>query len=605
MSVKIVFQPDNKTVTVLPSTPLSVAAGAAGIVLDSPCGGRGSCGKCPVKILSGKVKGQLLENGFHLACQTYPLEDLVVEVPAKSRFFRRQIMARGWGQGLRLESNIHKVLLKLPEPTLGDPASDADRLVQELAKKGFAAAVVPDVFAYLPRVLRENGFQVTAVIDRGKVIAVEGGDTRHFCYGMAFDVGTTTVVGMLASLTTGDVLATLARLNPQSRYGDDVITRVDHSERDGGLEALRSAVSGCLAEMIGEACRATSTAEEHLYEVTVAGNTVMTHLLWGVPVGAVARAPYVPAFRQSVEKRLGAAGLPGRTTGSLRTLPNIAGFVGGDTVGAILATGVHESDQLRLLVDIGTNGEVVLGNKDRLLACSTAAGPAFEGARISHGMPGAKGAIEKVMLTADEVQLNVIGGARPRGICGSGVIDTVGELVRNGVVDETGRLLGPEQLGHLPEAIRRRVVAGEQGFDFILWQDAGEEIRFTQKDVRELQLGKAAIRAGIEFLLGEYGVTIEQVREILLAGAFGNYVRRSQAKRIGLLPDVPSERIRYVGNAAGEGALRVLVSCGCRQAAERISRTVKYLELASKSHFQAAYLQAMTFLPTVNLQEPR
>jgi len=291
-------------------------------------------------------------------------------------------------------------------------------------------------------------------------------------------------------------------------------------------------------------------------------------------------------------------GLEIHPRGSIRTLPNIAGFVGGDTVAVILASGLRHSDALQLAIDIGTNGEIVAGTKDRLIACSTAAGPAFEGARIRFGMRAAEGAIEKVLFDGD-VQINVIGHTPPRGICGSGLLDVVGEMVRVGIIGANGSLRPADELPDLPDAFRRRIVAGENGNDFILVDQTDtsidEAIRITQRDVREMQLAKGAIRAGLEVVLKELGVEANDLQHILLAGGFGNFIRRSQAKRVGLLPDVPSEKILFIGNAACTGARMALLSRDCREEADRISRETEFLELGGRPEFQIQFAEAMMF----------
>jgi len=331
--------------------------------------------------------------------------------------------------------------------------------------------------------------------------------------------------------------------------------------------------------------------------VTFGGNTTMNHLLLGIDPRSLGEMPFVAAIRDAVNIKARGLGVNMRPGGNIHGVPNITGFVGGDTVGMILAAGMLDDDRLLLAIDIGTNGEIVLGSKAGMVSCSTAAGPAFEGARIRFGMRASDGAIDKVVINSD-VEVNVLGGVEPRGICGTGLIDAIAELLRYGIIEPTGRLRKAGELpGDVPDALRARLIEGENGTEFVLaWNGPeGKPIVLTQKDIREVQLGKGAISAGVATLLAELDVTVDDLDVVLLAGAFGNFIRRSQAKRIGLLPDVPTEKIRFVGNAAGTGAKMVLAARHCRADTERISKECRYIELANRVDFQAAFAESMMF----------
>jgi uncharacterized 2Fe-2S/4Fe-4S cluster protein (DUF4445 family) len=605
----VTFEPEGRTVSVLPGTLLIEAAGKAGIVLETPCGGQGVCGKCRVEITRNApepceadrrmLTKADLERGSRLACQVHVAQEMCVHVPIATRFFEHKILTDGRGRAVTLHPTVTKQHVQLPPPALNDQRADADRLLDALGK---AAKVELDigVLKTRPTVLRSQNFDVTAVSAEGRLVALEPGDTCAHNYGIAFDIGTTTVVGFLMDLVNGRELAVAARTNPQIPFGDDVVSRIRYATTNAnGLRELQEKIVGCLNDIIAECCKTSGIACKHLYEATVVGNTTMSHIFLGVDPEFVAQAPYVAGFRRSVNVLGRDVGLHIHPHGVVHVLPNIAGFVGADTVGVILASGMHEAEERVLAIDIGTNGELVIGNKDRLVSCSTAAGPAFEGARIRYGMRAADGAIDKLIINHD-VQYNVIGNLPPRGLCGTALIDLVAELLRVGAVESTGRLLPSDEMpASVPDAIKRRVVRGESALEFIIVHkeetSTGGALCLTQRDIRELQLAKGAIAAGAAILIKEFGLEPKDLGHVLLAGAFGNFIRRNMARRIGLLPDVPTDRILYIGNAAGAGARMALQSRRCKEEANRISDVTEYLELAGRADFQQEFTNAMMF----------
>ena len=604
--VRVVFEPEGRSVYVLEGSMLIEAAVRAGIVLDTPCGGQGTCGKCRVDVTVNapepseadrrRFSAAELAKGARLACQTRVTGEMTVQIPMAARFFDQKILTDGEGRDVPLDPTVSKRHLKLSEPSLEDQRADADRVLEAIDEP---LEPTLEVLNELPAFLRDHKFDITAVSAEGGLIALSPGDTSDRNYGVAFDIGTTTVVGFLMDLCTGRELAVAARGNPQVAFGDDVVSRINHAASDGGLKDLQSRIVACLNEIIAECCRKAGIDCEFIYEVTVVGNTTMNHLFLGVNPAFVAQAPYVAALRRSVNVRARDLGMRIHPRGLVHALPNIAGFVGADTVGVILSSAMHESDAPVLAIDIGTNGELVVGNKDRLIACSTAAGPAFEGARIKFGMRAADGAIDKIVIN-DDMEYNVIGNVAPRGLCGTALIDLVAELIRVGAVDETGRLLqGGDLPDRVPEAVRQRIVDGENGADFVIAPAEETQVDgpivLTQRDIRELQLAKGAIAAGVNIMLQEAGVKPADLCCVLLAGAFGSFIRRNMAKGIGLLPDIPNERIRYIGNAAGAGARMALLSRKCKHEANRISDRVEYLELAGRPDFQMEFASAMMF----------
>ncbi len=609
-NVRVHFEPDGKSVFVLKGTTLIEAAGKAGIILETPCGGKGSCGKCKVIVSQGEVEcseacrkhlsEEQIAAGWRLACHTHVATDAVVEVPCETRYFEQKILVEGAERETALEPNITKHFVQLGEPTLDDQRADFDRLRDALDGQVPTLHADLEIVRCIPDALRQSDFAVTAVMEGDEVVAIEPGDTTGCRYGVAFDIGTTTLVGMLIDLGTGKQLATASRGNPQVIYGDDVISRITHAiEHEHGLRDLQERVVAAINEIVAELAQTAGVDRQCIYETTVVGNTTMNHILLHVNPQYIAQAPYVAGMRRAVNVKARRLGIEINENGNVYAMPNIAGFVGGDTVGVILATGLMDSDELRLAIDIGTNGEIAFGSRKRMVACSCAAGPAFEGARIQHGMRAAEGAIDKVVID-DDVALSVIGNAKPRGLCGTGLIDAVAELLRAGIVDSMGRVLSGDELpDRLSDALRARVVDGESGADFILVHASeaqnGQPIKIVQRDIREVQLAKGAIAAGIAVLKGVLEVTDDDITEVLLAGAFGNFIRRNMAKRIGLLPDVPLERIRFVGNAAGAGAKMALVGKQRRVEAERISRETHYIELGGRADFQQEFMMAMLF----------
>ncbi|MCX7046414.1 MAG: ASKHA domain-containing protein [Candidatus Sumerlaeota bacterium] len=609
-SHQIIFQPDGKRETVMAGTTLLEAASRAGIVLEAPCGGNGICGKCRIQIHgdaaapSEKEKeifsGVELAAGWRLACQQTIDAPATVSVPSGSRLYEQKILMDGIQRHVPLEPNIRKTFAQLDKPTVSDQRADLDRLSDALNHGGRRLRPNLDLARRLPEKLRRNDFKVTLVTEGGELIAVESGDTTDKNYGVAVDLGTTTVVGMLVDLNTGQQLAVSARGNPQTVHGDDVISRIQRCmEDEAGAGRLHQLAVGCINEIIKDLCHQAGVAHKFIYELCVAGNTTMTHLLLNIPTLSLGAAPYVAAIRQSFSVKAEPMGFLTNHHARLYTLPNIAGFVGGDTTGVILSSGMNEAEELTLGVDIGTNGEIVMGTRKRLVACSTAAGPAFEGARIVHGMRAATGAIDKTRI-GDEVEINVLGGGKARGICGTGLIDAVAQLLQIGVIDMGGRISAPDDLPpSVGDEARRRLIQGKGGWQFALAlpeeSETGHGVYLTQSDVRELQLAKAAIASGIVLLTKELGVRIADIQRVLLAGAFGNYINPRSAKIIGLIPDLPLQRLRFIGNAAGAGARMTLVSASYREMACRISLETEYIEMASRSDFQDEFMMQMMF----------
>jgi uncharacterized 2Fe-2S/4Fe-4S cluster protein (DUF4445 family) len=459
------------------------------------------------------------------------------------------------------------------------------------------------VLRELPEFLRTHNFAGHATIVDGELVNLTASDSPSSrCTGIAFDIGTTTLVGALTDLCSGDELSCVARMNPQTRFGDDVLSRIliTRQETDG-LARLRSCLMESVNEMVAELVRAAGISAREICHASFAGNTTMQHILTGLHPGALGETPFAPVLDHAIRMSALEMGLDIHPRGRVYVLPVIGGFVGGDTVAGLIATRLWESERPTLLVDIGTNGEIVLCHGGELVAASTAAGPAFEGARIQCGMRATAGAIEKVVLEGDDISINVLGGIAPTGLCGSALIDCVAVLLRSGILIGQGMLLAGSDLpADLPEPLRNRVRESEAGTEFVL--ASGEEsgtgipVVLTQRDIRELQLASAAIRAGINILLSRVGLTASDLDRVLLAGGFGNFLRRNNAQRIGLLPgELAHHRIVYAGNTALVGARNTLCSKQACAEAERIARVTRHIDLSLDQDFQNEYMMGMFF----------
>ena len=608
--MNITFEPERKIVEVTPEQTLLAAAHGSEINITATCGGRGRCNTCRIQVIEGsftspteqelKVLGEKgLHQGFRLSCQAKALSDGVVRIAQPITERAVHILSKTERQNYAVAPDVRKHHLLLPQTFEEKQSSDFEDI------QTFAPAIhkidLPTLQT-LPAVIFQAARNVTIVAWEHHLIAVEPGDTTGQLYGLAFDIGTTTVVGYLLDLRTGQELAVASALNGQTRYGGDVMSRITYAQQHKtGLQHLHASIIQTLNTLIDEVCEQAQVSRQQIYEVTIVGNTCMHHLCLQLSPVHLGLAPYLAAIRQRTVVTAAELGLNLWPQSRVVMLPLIAGFVGADTVGVILATGLHHSAELKLAIDIGTNGEIVLGHKDRLLACSTAAGPAFEGAQISHGMRGAVGAIDRVVITED-VHYHVIGEGPAAGICGSGLVDAVAQMLHAGLINPAGRLLSRAELdkhAHVSPLLKNRLVEEPRKRKFILADGAqtahGEPIAVTQQDIRELQLAKGAIFAGIQMLLAALDVQVADLQEILLAGAFGNYLDKASAVRIGLLPDFPLAKIRSVGNAAGLGAQLALLSGQAKQEADQIARTTGHLALTNHPQFQTTFAEAMAF----------
>lgn len=595
----------------------------AGIEVDATCGGRGRCRSCRVKVIAGEIPPPTVQDTFQLghdevherfrlACQTKVIADCTVTpMPPKAESGYQILSGEvdvATDSRLQLDSGVVKHLIAAKAPQ-GEhhQTSDVDEILACLPADTLRTLPL-EILRRIPPTLRKDKGRLTVTTFNSQVIDVEAGDTTAHAYGMAFDIGTTSVVGTLMDLATGEQLASVGGLNPQAQFGGDLMSRIAYAQFDETkLVTLRAKILNGVNDFIKEACAKAGVSAEQIYKIVVVGNTCMHHIFLGVDVTYVGLAPYAPAVRDLLVYPARDLPLKAAPNAMVCMLPIVAGFVGADTMACVLATRIYESEEIRALVDIGTNGEVVMGSRRKLFACSAPAGPALEGAQIRHGMRGAVGAIERVEI-GDDVECRVIGDAPAVGICGSGLIDACAKMLDARVMDSTG-LMRRESSPPLREPIQGRLVDGDGGRQFVLVrkEDAGRDhdITITQADVRQLQLAKSAIYSGIAMLREVMGVPTEDIRELMLCGGFGNYISIESSVKIRLLPELALDRITYMGNAAAIGAQMALLSETERMRSFELAQQIEHVALAARPEFQAIFVDGMNFSGTPFSSEER
>ncbi|MFQ5855028.1 MAG: ASKHA domain-containing protein [Anaerolineae bacterium] len=620
--VQVTFRPEDERVSVPAGTTLLAAAKAAGADLASLCGGEGLCGKCRVIVRDGNIAAaptslltrEEIQTGYVLACQTKVLGDVEVEIPPESRAEGIQILIDVDAQRFRAlhpaaEEAVafrhapltQKLPLELSPPSLEDNLADQARLFREIRRHRPASIMQLGlkVIKTLPKLLRDFDWRATATLGwRGgtlEVLQVEPGDTAGRNYGIAVDVGTSTIVAHLLDLNTAKQLDAEAVYNSQRIWGEEVTRRIIYAER-GGLDELQKAVASDINNMISVLVERNHIALHNITAVTCAGNTTMTHLLLGLKPGSIRKSPYVATSTTPPPIRAVEVGIQINPRGLLYGAPCIGGWVGGDITAGILAVGLHRAKRVRMLVDIGTNGEIVIGNQDWMITCSASAGPAFEGSGVKCGMKATRGAIERVLISPEgNVNYRTVGNARPRGICGSGFIDLVAGLYETGFIDRSGNLL---------PGTTQRIRERDGTFEFVLVpearSDTGKDLVVTQADLNNLLSAKAAIYAGANVLAKTTGLDFDEIEMLYIAGGFGNYLDREKAIAIGLIPDLPLEKIRFVGNTSILGVRLALLSEEAWTELERVAQSVTYYDLISYPHYYDEFLAAK-FIPHTDL----
>jgi uncharacterized 2Fe-2S/4Fe-4S cluster protein (DUF4445 family) len=614
MSPVLTILPGHRTLDVTPGTTILKAAHAAGVDITATCGGRGRCTSCRIKFVSGaappptisdqlQLGEGLVREGYRLACQCAVTAAVAVQIAPAVDERSFQILGAerlpGAPTPVTLDAGIDKQVVQVTLPK--DEHHQTSDLEELLAAAGASVDdVSADVLKTLPAALRNRQGEVTVTRFGRRILAVEPGDTALHKFGLAIDIGTTSVVTTLMELASGEQMASVSSLNPQAVFGGDLMSRIAFAQGDpGNLRKLQTRIIGLLNQHVEQVTRDSGVLAKWIYKVVVVGNTCMHHLLLGIDPSYVGLAPYAPVLRHAVTLSARELFLKVNPEARVCLLPLVAGFVGADAVAVALATRIADTPEIRIAVDIGTNGEVLLGSREHLWACSAPAGPALEGAQIRHGMRAAMGAIDRVSIVDGDLHLHTIGEAAAQGVCGSGIVDAIAALLDAGIIDWTG-LIDVDGRERLPAPLRARVLMrGEERL--VVLARPGEagaerEIALTQEDVRQVQLCKGAIASGVAMLQHVAGVSPDDVSELMLAGGFGNYLSVRSALRIGLIPPtVPEERIRYVGNAAALGAQLALVSEPERRRAEAIAASIDHVSLAAHPDFQDIFVDCMNF----------
>ncbi|UCD92015.1 MAG: DUF4445 domain-containing protein [Methanobacteriota archaeon] len=610
-SVPIKFRPDDIAVEVKKGTSVLEAAISAGVYIDSICGGRGKCGKCKVILKKGEpeidskklLSEDEIAKDYVLACETHINDDTEILVPEESRLGLHQILKKSEIVAIeKLNPLVRKQYLELEPPTLEDNISDLSRLERALEEREICDTCVSlPLLKNVSRVLRRKDWKVTLTFaDAAKdstVVDIESGDTTRKLYGVAVDIGTTTVVVELVDLNTGEVIDCEADYNKQVMFGEDVLTRILYAtEEEKGLPKLKKAIVSTINYLIGVLAKRNGLRRRDIQLMTAAGNTTMTHLFLGLDPAQIRIDPYIPVANNLPFVRTKETGIKINRSGFVYCLPGRSSYVGGDITADILATGLHKKEELAMLIDVGTNGEVVLGNKDWMVSCSCSAGPAFEGGEVDFGIRATTGAIERVTLTPDlEVKYSTIGNVKPKGICGSGLIDLLAELFMHGAMNKAGQL---EETGS------KRIRGGEEGKEFVVvWSEETnikKDMVISEVDIQNIMRTKAAVFAACSVLLKSTNHKFSDIQKLYVAGGFGNYLDVRKSVYLGLLPDVDPDLYSFIGNGAVAGSRLVLLDRTKLEEAKEIVKKMTYIELSVNTTFYDEFTSAL-FFPHTNL----
>ncbi|MBI5102248.1 MAG: DUF4445 domain-containing protein [Nitrospirae bacterium] len=609
MEIRIV---NGKTIKAAPKESLYKTLKDNGIYLVASCGGKGLCGKCRVRRLegdarvesSGKLKKEEIDSNILLACMTFPESDMVIEIPEESKLVIGDKIAISKSKDIRnflhsveagLEPAVRRVYLEITPPTIDDHASDLERLKLALSEKGLAGMRFPHGFLLgLASSLRTLNWKINLDYTEDlSAVAIVPAD-KIDRYGLAIDIGTTTVVVYLVNYSDGRLVDVGMTYNSQMRFGDDVITRIVHATEGGGLDELRTTVVNDINVILSPMMERHDINSNEIDSVVISGNTTMSQLFWGFDPSSIREEPYVPTLNSYPVWSAGNAGIKIHPQAPVYTVPCVGSYVGGDIVAGVLASRLHLNPEISLFMDIGTNGEIAVGNNEWLMTAACSAGPCFEGSGIRHGMRATEGAVESVKIdpVTFEPALGVIGDSVPTGICGSGMIDAISELFFSGVIDQRGKFM--------KDLKTDRIISGDEGPEYILYRGEIKDIVLTEVDIENVMRAKAAIYAGVSVLLKEVGLSLDIVDRIYIAGGFGNYLNVDKAIMIGMLPDLPKEKFSFIGNTSIAGAYLCLMSAKMRKEAEEIAGRMTYVELSVSRGFMDEYMSAL-FLPHTDM----
>lgn len=606
----IKFLPDNKSIETDGTESILELAGKAGVIMEGCCGGKGKCGRCKVKVISGEFKAadeaekkvltsEDVLDGVRLSCRLYPVGDSEINVEKLQIRDTRKTRLITLPEDFAIDPNIKKICVNIEKASLKNQTSCDRKIIDAINDKSLSMAL--SAVKQLPAIFTDSqiqsNIQLTAVIAHDKIIALESGDTSKKCFGVAFDIGTTSVVAILWDLDTGRQAATRAMLNPQSVYGADVITRINYAaESNENLLNISKKIRGCLNALMLRAAADADVDPNNIYEATIVGNTTMSNLFLGITPVTLSHAPFVPLYTNAISLGAKESSIKINPCGSVYVLANIASHVGSDLTAGIIATSLFDKKGVHILIDVGTNGEIIGAANGKLFACSTAAGPAFEGASIYQGMRATDGAIETVKISDEGVELKVIGDVAPKGICGSGLIDVVAQMLNAGIINFKGKIASKEkELSELPPALSKRCRLNGRTGEFVLafGKNGNSDVVITQNDIREVQLAKGAICAGIKVMTAVMGKV--KIDNLMIAGAFGSYINKYSALMIGLFPDMDEDDIISVGNAAGIGSSMALMSVKEREKSETDAANITHIELSDNPNFQDEYISRMNF----------
>lgn len=592
----ILIKNKNKQVEYVPNKNLLQLLIEKEIFVDNPCNGKGSCGKCKIRLLEGKLpaisetegkllKSEELASGIRLACLVIPEEDIVIEVLQKER--KHEILTTGYMPSFKINPGIYKKVFEIEKPTLEKQSSFEDSICQAIGIEGFDW-----------RLLQQREIidgRVTGVFNGDDLIGIEAGDTTELLYGVAVDIGTTTVVAALIDMKTGVELATASMINPQKKFGLDVLTRITYALENplDAKEKLQDAILKAINEMIEEMCSKSNIHYKNIYEISVAANCTMMHFLLGIETASIGKSPYAPVFVKSKNISARDIGLKGSPGARVYCLPSVSSYIGADIVAGAYVCQLQKNSGNLLFIDIGTNGEIVLSQNGKLTSCSCAAGPALEGMNISCGMRAAEGAIEDVKITEKGIELKVIGKEEPIGLCGSGILATVKELLRIGVVKKDGGFIKKEKLEEKDYRYPMLQLDGKKR-EFVL-KDGSEQLLITQGDLRQVQLAKGAILSGFHALLRQANIHMNQLDKVMIAGQFGAHLPADSLVGTGILPEEVEDKILYVGNSSKTGAYMTLMSTEVKKEIEELANQMDYMELGASEGYERLFIKCLQF----------